>query len=912
MSQGAIATMKARGLGISAKITVAFVLIAAAVIVVLGVRAYQSGHAALESATLIQMASVAGEKEGAINFWIENRRSDMAAFAASPSLIESVAALFGAHADEARGQAMADLKLRVALDSTYLAFMVLDPDTGRVIASTDPSEEGKFKENRTFFLDGRTAPTVEGMFYSIGVQGRAMAASAPLRSPEGRLLGVLAAYVDPSEVDVIVQRRGGQRTTDDAFLVSPSSMFMSQPRLFADPVVLRVSVRSEAITRLLAGGAGVISAPDYRGVPALIAYRWLPSIQGGLIVKIDQSEAFAPLRELRNTILIVGSAVLLAAVLLAYWVSRIVSVPIRKLARGAAEIGEGKLDTRIAIRARDETGQLAKAFGQMAENLQQTLVSKELLAAEVEERIAVEEHLRETSEYLLFIGKAVEAASDAIGISDAQGRHIYQNKASSDLFEYATAEEMQAAGGGMAVVRDPEVAKQMFGSIMNGGSWSGELEMVTKNGRVFPAFERADAVTDSAGNIVGLIGIARDITERKLAEEALQRTEEQLRESQKMESIGQLAGGIAHDFNNLLTAIIGYSQLTLTNLEGQSEGLRADVEQIQHAAERASALTGQILAFSRRQVLRPSVVSLNEVLDGLEPMLRRTLGASIDLVSLRHPDLGCAEVDVHQFEQVLMNLALNARDAMPSGGRLTLETANVELDEEYCRSHAGATLGSCVMLAVSDNGIGMDEATLERVFEPFYTTKPPGAGTGLGLATVYGIVKQSRGYINVYSELGKGTAFKIYLPRVTPHETSVEMVPAKQPFSSGHERVVVVEDESYLRSLVARVLGDMGYEVVCFGSADDAMVALESGQVVAELLLTDVVLPGTMQGNDLVRKVHEFRPDLPVLYMSGYTRNAIVHAGRLDEGVNFLEKPFTPDALARMVREVLDQGSASG
>ena len=266
---------------------------------------------------------------------------------------------------------------------------------------------------------------------------------------------------------------------------------------------------------------------------------------------------------------------------------------------------------------------------------------------------------------------------------------------------------------------------------------------------------------------------------------------------------------------------------------------------------------------------------------------------------------------MHQFEQVLMNVALNARDAMPAGGRLTLETANVELDEGYCRTHPGVTPGQYVMLAVSDTGIGMDEATLAHVFEPFFTTKAPGEGTGLGLATAYGIVTQSRGNISVYSQPGQGTTFKIYLPRVTTHEAAETLVMPEHIPSSGNEKIMVVEDESALRSLIERVLAGVGYEVVCFESADLALIALEQGQIEVDLLLTDVVLPGVLQGKDLVDMVQASRPELPVLYMSGYTRDAIVHAGRLDEGVNFLEKPFTPEALARMVREVLDRPRAS-
>jgi two-component system, cell cycle sensor histidine kinase and response regulator CckA len=413
-------------------------------------------------------------------------------------------------------------------------------------------------------------------------------------------------------------------------------------------------------------------------------------------------------------------------------------------------------------------------------------------------------------------------------------------------------------------------------------------------------------IIDSGKKVVGVSVFSRDTTARRKAEESLRASEEQLRQSQKMEAIGQLAGGIAHDFNNLLTAIIGYDDLILGGLEGESEALRPDLEEIKHAADRASALTRQILAFSRRQALHPMVVSLNDVLAGMEPLLHRTLGENVELVTLLRPDLGHSELDVHQFEQVLMNLALNARDAMPAGGRLTLETGNVELDEEYCRSHADMKPGSYVMMSASDTGVGMDPVTTSRIFEPFYTTKAPGQGTGLGLSTVYGIVRQSGGGINVYSEPDKGTSFKVYVPRVdtpvSPAETSTSATSSFQ----GEETVFVVEDEESLRHLVARILGGLGYHVLLAASADEAFEVLSESACPVDLLLTDVVLPGSMQGNDLAHSLLASRPDLPVLYMSGYTRNAIVHSGHLDTGVNYLEKPFTPAALAAMVRQVLD------
>jgi PAS domain S-box-containing protein len=430
-----------------------------------------------------------------------------------------------------------------------------------------------------------------------------------------------------------------------------------------------------------------------------------------------------------------------------------------------------------------------------------------------------------------------------------------------------------------------------------------------KDGSVFPV-----EVSERAVSVEGRIyyqAVVRNISERRRAEDERLENEERLRQAQKMEAVGQLAGGIAHDFNNLLTAILGYCDLIALQ-EGFTDSVAAeDLHEIRRAAERAATLTKQILAFSRRQPLQARVVSLNDILKSIEPLLRRTLGENIDLVTLEQPELGNAELDTHQFEQVCINLALNARAAMPKGGRLTLETGNVELDQEYCRNHTEASPGPHVMMAISDTGTGMDEATLAHIFEPFYTTKGPGEGTGLGLSMVHGVVSQSGGSISVYSELGKGTTFKIYLPRVDAANLESVAFRPERLINSGSEAVAIVEDEPSLRSLMTRVLGDMGYKVTAYASADEAVAFLEQ-DLSFDLLITDVVLPGTLQGNDLANRLQSSRPTLPVLYISGYTRNAIVHAGRLDKGVNFLEKPFTPEALLRTVRQLLDQKRGAG
>lgn len=385
--------------------------------------------------------------------------------------------------------------------------------------------------------------------------------------------------------------------------------------------------------------------------------------------------------------------------------------------------------------------------------------------------------------------------------------------------------------------------------------------------------------------------------------DALRITEEQLQQAQKLEAVGRLAGGIAHDFNNLLTAIIGYSELTLRRLPA-NDPLKINIDEIKKASERAASLTRQLLAFSRKQVMQPKVLDLNSVVSDLEKMLARMIGEDIELRTSLEPKLGNVKADPTQLEQVIMNLAINARDAMPTGGKLTIETANVTLDEAYARRHVTVTPGPYVMLAVSDNGKGMDAETQRHMFEPFFTTKESGKGTGLGLSMVYGIVKQSGGNIWVYSEPEHGTTFKIYLPTVEDQTTSLETT-SEPVRESASETVLLVEDEEVVRSLLLEVLEDEGYHVLPASSGAEALDLSASYKGHIHLLITDVVMPG-MSGTQLVKQLAARSGDVKVLYMSGYTDDAIVNHGVLDPGVSFLQKPFTPNGVLLKVREVLN------
>jgi two-component system cell cycle sensor histidine kinase/response regulator CckA len=428
-----------------------------------------------------------------------------------------------------------------------------------------------------------------------------------------------------------------------------------------------------------------------------------------------------------------------------------------------------------------------------------------------------------------------------------------------------------------------------------------EYRMLTKDKQYKWILDKGRIVKrDPGGCPSRMTGTHTDITTRK-------ELEEQLIKAQKMEAIGILAGGLAHDYNNLLTAIMGYSEIMMMGLR-KEDPFYSYLNEIIKATNRGASLTNQLLAFSRKQIMQPRVINLNGVVIDMDRMLRRLIGEDIDLSTFIDQDLGLVKADPGQIEQILMNLAVNARDAMPNGGKLTVETANVYLDEVYARSHVGVTPGPYVMLAVSDNGMGMDAETISRVFEPFFTTKETGKGTGLGLATVFGIVKQSGGHIWPYSESGRGTTFKIYLPRI--EESLEEPKPkAAVPTSlEGQETILVVEDDAPLRELITTALRKYGYKVLEAAHGGEALLICERQDAPIHLMVTDVVMP-QISGSALAERLKLSHPEMKVLYMSGYTENAIVHHGVLNSNVNFIPKPFKVLVMVQKVREVLDTTS---
>jgi len=527
-----------------------------------------------------------------------------------------------------------------------------------------------------------------------------------------------------------------------------------------------------------------------------------------------------------------------------------------------------------------------------------TIIGASAIARDVTDRKRVEEKLMESESQFRSL---VHDAPHGIYRVTLHGRLLQVNPALVKMLGYESEEELMRCNVEKDIYRDPEARQRLVGDYWQKQDFREvEAEWRRKDGKTIVVKMTGHPVLEKDHSLAYFEVFAEDITERRSLER-------QLLQSQKMEAIGRLAGGIAHDFNNLLGVILGHSDI-LDQQVGTSDRLRKSVEATRHAAERAAALTMQLLAFSRKQVIEPTVIDLNASVMEIEKMLHRVIGEDIELAIRLEPGLGRIKADPGQLSQVLMNLAVNSRDAMPNGGKLVIETANADLDDTYGRQHLGAKSGPHVMLAVSDTGMGMDSETLSHIFEPFFTTKETGKGTGLGLSMVYGIIKQSNGYIMAYSEPGRGTTFKIYFPRTEEGVSPVQKTEGE--IATGTETVLVVEDEPALRELTCVLLEDAGYTVLESSGVEDAMEAAKDMQRKIDLLLTDIVMP-RLDGRELASQMVSLRPNLRVLFMSGYTDDVIIHRGVLAQGTLLVQKPFTKRTLLRKVRETLDSQVAN-
>jgi PAS domain S-box-containing protein len=533
--------------------------------------------------------------------------------------------------------------------------------------------------------------------------------------------------------------------------------------------------------------------------------------------------------------------------------------------------------SRIAQKKRDSEATLRSA----AEN------SEHMVAVRTLELSRKDERLQEQGQLLDLAPVAILAADpdDVIGIWSRGAELLYG----------WTAEEAIGKVSYELLKTVPLPLQEIQAKLITTGSWEGEVTHTRRDGTRLKTMSRWAQRRNTSGEVVGSLQVNTDVTERH-------RIEEQLRQSQKLETVGLLAGGVAHDFNNLLTIINGYAEMLLGDLPPSSSGTRESLVEIRTAGERAAELTRQLLAFGRKQLFQPTVLNVNAVLGDVHKMLRRLIGEDIELVMRLDPSLANVTADPGQLHQVIMNLAVNSRDAMPHGGTLIFETANMTFDESFLAAHPEIRAGKVAMLAVTDTGIGMTPEVRDRLFEPFFTTKPKGTGTGLGLSTVYGLIKQAGGWIWVYSESGHGAVFKIYLP-VT--DASVSPPDVLSPATlHGSETILIAEDQAEVSRLAQIGLRRQGYRVLAAANANEAIEVSKEFTGVIDLLLTDVVMPG-MSGRALADQVLAHRPNLRVLFMSGYTESSITHRGVLDPGVAYLQKPFTHNSLAVKIRETL-------
>jgi PAS domain S-box-containing protein len=493
---------------------------------------------------------------------------------------------------------------------------------------------------------------------------------------------------------------------------------------------------------------------------------------------------------------------------------------------------------------------------------------------------------------------AIEQSGEMVIITSPEGIIQYVNQAFEKVSGYTRQEVM---GQNPRILKsgkqDEAFYHQLRATLSKGDTFQGRMVNKRKDGSFYTEDATISPVCNASGAIVNYVAVNRDITEQILLEA-------QFQQAQKMESVGRLAGGVAHDFNNMLTIIISYTQM-LINQTTASDPIHNDLKQILKAAQRSNDITRQLLAFARKQTINPKYLDLNDAVESTLKMLRRLIGEDIDLSWNPESGLWPVMADPSQMDQVLANLCVNARDAIHGVGKITIETDNISFDNEYCAEHPGFVPGDFVLLAVSDDGCGMDNPTLERLFEPFFTTKDLGQGTGLGLATVYGIVKQNNGFINVYSEPEKGTTFRIYLPRHTGEAGENQPKESVEIQAGRGETVLIVEDEASILKLGKRILLELGYTVLAAATPGQAMETAKTHEGDIHLIITDVVMP-EMNGRDLSRQIQNFYPDIKILFMSGYTADVIAHQGVLDGGVNFIQKPFSNKDMAAKIREVLD------
>ncbi len=915
---------------IKTRFTFGIVLLIFAVAIVFSAISYRYEKKAVETRTYAQLSATADLKKQLIVYYLNERTNDLKTLASSEDLIQSILVLLGRNKDRLKNEHFLrvhrHLKPFIKMFPDYLGLEVLDLQ-GNLVVSAEAGHPSHIP-----VWNHRTAAT-EYKYISALKNGSVLILQDFLDQQE-KHLDFIVGVMDKGEVrGIIISSIGLQNTlfplfndyaglghTGETLLVRRQGSEMVFVNDTRHPVSAGMTgadvVPKHNLGRTAAmGNEGIGETIDYRGKNAIGAYRYIPALKWGLVVKIDADEAFGEIYALRRRIVIFSLLILLIVLPVAYLIVRKFTGPIWMITQRTGAVAAGDYSVRIESRRKDEIGSLERNFNVMVKALsgsRKEIEEKqsELAKAniELERRVADRTADLSTANIALREGELrfrqlVENATDAIFLHDVEGGIIDVNRQACVDLGYSYGELLRMKVADFAPGFNPKNLPQIRDNVIAKGATTIVGIHQRKDGSSFPVEIRI-GIFEYQGRRL-FITLVRDITERKHAEDERLKLEEQLRQAQKMEAVGQLAGGVAHDFNNILSAIIGYAHLTIMKMN-EHDPLKANLERIMESSQRAATLTQSLLAFSRQQVIKTEMIDLNELLKRFEKFLLRLLREDIELTSIVKDAPLTVMADSGQIEQVLMNLITNARDAMPHGGRLVITTDHVELDDEFVTAHGCGIPGAYALMSVQDTGAGMDEKTRERIFEPFFTTKEQGKGTGLGLSMVYGIVKQHNGLITVYSEKDKGTIFRIYLPIIKPHQESVEE--EKQAITlvqRGTETVLLAEDDASLRKLSATVLTHFGYTVIEAVDGEDAVNKYSVNKDSIHLVILDAIMP-KKNGKEAYDAIKQLQPDSKVIFVSGYTADIFDKRGIPDKKLNFLSKPFAPLDLAKKVREVLD------
>ncbi|MBI5374069.1 MAG: PAS domain-containing protein [Candidatus Schekmanbacteria bacterium] len=776
------------------------------------------------------------------------------------------------------------VKKKIPIDPDIYDILIFD-SKGNIVLVTDEAHISSKEIEPEYFLEGKKGISVEPIEDVSAI--RHFSISAPVTdSYTHQFLGVITVRFKAERMDSMLTGDspvlGNADITINKNLHKGDNIFILNKNLTVvagDPELLSKKINIAPLTRSYTSRKNYVGEfTGINGKKFLCASSFVAETEGLIVVSVVKDEALRPLRELFLKVFPLTTATGIMVILLTLVLAKNISTPIIDMVNTTERITNGNWNEMVTVKEKNgEIVRLANSVNMMIKTLHNSFQN----LAESEERL---QSIINNSPAIIFV-------------KDINGHYIMINRQFEDFFHLDNKNIKGKTDYDFFPKDTADKLKENDRTVIETGVPLEMEETVPQDDIIHTYISVKFPLLDTSGNTYAVCGISTDITERK-------KLEEQLRQTQKMESIGLLAGGVAHDFNNILTGMTGYADLLSRQIPEVPKAQRY-LEEIKKSITRATGLTRQLLAFSRKQTLQPTIVNINSLIDNTSKMLQRLIGEDIDLKFIPTPDLGNARADIGQMEQVLMNLAVNARDAMPNGGKLTIETANVNIDKEYVNSHPGAKSGPHIMMALSDTGCGMDEQTQKRIFEPFFTTKESGKGTGLGLATVYGIVKQHGGSIYVYSEKNKGTTFKIYIPRVEEAVKETKTKNDEMELPRGNETILVAEDDDAVRNLVKMILSELGYNVLCASDPSEAENIFKENKDQIKLLLTDMIMPGC-NGEELYEKLKAQKPSLKKILMSGYTDKGIIRNGIIKGNIPFIQKPFTTASLALKVRAILD------